>query len=135
MGEHIMKIRELAEIIENDFPPCYAEEWDNVGLLVGNAEDDIKAILTTYLTVYDPADDKDTWFAKIKDMCEPLGFTPNVKEYKKNPEAYKGHVGDVSGVIRMAVTSRSNTPDLCAIMQLLGKDEVTARISNAISTL
>ncbi|MBO5360941.1 MAG: glutamate--tRNA ligase [Clostridia bacterium] len=97
--------------------------------------DDIKAILTTYLTVYDPADDKDTWFAKIKEMCEPLGFTPNVKEYKKNPEAYKGHVGDVSGVIRMAVTSRSNTPDLCAIMQLLGKDEVTARINNAISTL
>ena len=68
-------------------------------------------------------------------MCEPLGFTPNVKEYKKNPEAFKGHVGDVSGVIRMAVTSRSNTPDLCAIMQLLGKDEVTARINNAISTL
>ncbi len=97
--------------------------------------DDIKAILTTYLTVYNPADDKDTWFAKIKEMCEPLGFTPNVKEYKKNPEAYKGHVGDVSGVIRMAVTSRSNTPDLCAIMQLLGKDEVTARINNAISTL
>ncbi len=97
--------------------------------------DDIKAILTTYLTVYDPADDKDTWFAKIKEMCEPLGFTPNVKEYKKNPETFKGHVGDVSGVIRMAVTSRSNTPDLCAIMQLLGKDEVTARINNAIATL
>ncbi len=97
--------------------------------------EDVKAILTKYLEIYDPADDKDTWFAKIKDMCEPLGFTPNVKEYKKNPDAYKGHVGDVSGVIRMAVTSRSNTPDLCAIMQLLGKDEVTARINNAISTL
>ena len=99
-----------------------------------NAED-VNAILTTYLEIYDPADDKDTWFAKIKDMCEPLGFTPNVKEYKKNPDAYKGHVGDVSGVIRMAVTSRSNTPDLCAIMQLLGKDEVATRINNAISTL
>ncbi len=98
-------------------------------------KEDVKAILAKYLEIYDPADDKDTWFAKIKDMCEPLGFTPNVKEYKKNPDAYKGHVGDVSGVIRMAVTSRSNTPDLCAIMQLLGKDEVTARINKAISTL
>ena len=96
---------------------------------------DVKAILTKYLEVYDPADGKDEWFAKIKDMCEPLGFTPNVKEYKKTPEAFKGHVGDVSGVIRMAVTSRSNTPDLCAIMQLLGKDEVTARLNSAISTL
>ncbi|MBR3803007.1 MAG: glutamate--tRNA ligase [Clostridia bacterium] len=99
------------------------------------AVEDIKAILGKYLEIYDPADDKDAWFAKIKDMCEPLGFTPNVKDYKKNPDAFKGHVGDVSGVIRMAVTSRSNTPDLCAIMQLLGKDEVTARINNAISTL
>ncbi len=99
------------------------------------AVEDIKAILGKYLEIYDPADDKEAWFAKIKDMCEPLGFTPNVKEYKKNPDAFKGHVGDVSGVIRMAVTSRSNTPDLCAIMQLLGKDEVTARINNAISTL
>ncbi len=98
-------------------------------------KEDIKAILEKYLEVYDPADEKDVWFAKIKDMCEPLGFTPNVKEYKKTPEAFKGHVGDVSGVIRIAVTSRSNTPDLCAIMQLLGKDEVTARINNAISTL
>ncbi len=98
-------------------------------------KDDVKAILNKYLEVYDPADDKDVWFAKIKDMCEPLGFTPNVKEYKKTPEAFKGHVGDVSGVIRMAVTSRSNTPDLCAIMQLLGKDEVTARLNNAISAL
>ncbi len=97
--------------------------------------DDVKAILAKYLEIYNSEDDKDTWFAKIKDMCEPLGFTPNVKEYKKNPDAYKGHVGDVSGVIRMAVTSRSNTPDLCAIMRLLGKDEVTARINNAIATL
>lgn len=99
------------------------------------SKEDIKAILEKYLEVYNPADEKDVWFAKIKDMCEPLGFTPNVKEYKKTPEAFKGHVGDVSGVIRIAVTSRSNTPDLCAIMQLLGKDEVTARINNAISTL
>ncbi len=99
------------------------------------AAEDVKAILKKYLEIYSPEDDKDTWFAKIKDMCEPLGFTPNVKEYKKNPDAYKGHVGDVSGVIRIAVTSRSNTPDLCAIMRLLGKEEVTARINNAIATL
>ncbi len=99
------------------------------------SKDDIKSILQNYLEIYDPADEKDVWFQKIKDMCEPLGFTPNVKEYKKNPDAFKGHVGDVSGVIRMAITSRSNTPDLCAIMQLLGKNEITARINSAISTI
>ena len=99
------------------------------------SKEDAKAILESYLTVYDCADDKDQWFSKIKDLCEPLGFTPNVKEYKKNPEAYKGHVGDVSTVIRLAVTSRRNTPDLCSIMSLLGKDRVNERINAIIESL
>ncbi len=93
---------------------------------------DAADILTEYLKVVDCADDKDTWFAKIKALCEPLGFTPNVKEYKKNPEAFKGHVGDVSTVIRIALTSRKNTPDLHSITALLGNDEVKARIEKAI---
>jgi len=96
---------------------------------------DAKAILTSFLKVYDAADGKDVWFSKIKDLCEPLGFTPNVKEYKSNTEAYKGHVGDVSTVIRIAVTSRTNTPDLHAIMALLGEDEVRSRINGAINLM
>ena len=89
-------------------------------------------ILKKYLEVFDIEDDKDTWFNKIKDMCEPLGYTPKVKEYKKNPEAYKGHVGDISTVIRIAITSRRNTPDLHSIINLLGKERVLERIENAI---
>ncbi len=99
------------------------------------AVEDAKAILESYKSVYDPADDKDLWFQKVKDLCEPLGFTPNVKEYKQNPEAFKGHVGDVSTVIRLAVTSRRNTPDLCSIMKLLGKDKVIERINAVIESL
>ncbi|MBO5065813.1 MAG: glutamate--tRNA ligase [Clostridia bacterium] len=98
-------------------------------------KEDAKAILQKYAEIYDEADDKDAWFSKIKDMCEPLGFTPNVKEYKKNPDAFKGHVGDVSTVIRLAVTGRKNTPDLCSIMKLLGKETVTARINEIIKSL
>ena len=94
---------------------------------------DAAAILSAYIKVVDCADDKDTWFGKMKEICEPLGFTPNVKEYKKNPEAYKGHVGDVSTVIRIALTSRQNTPDLHAIISLLGNDEVKARLNTAIT--
>lgn len=97
--------------------------------------EDAKAILQSYVTVYDEADDKDIWFSKIKDLCEPLGFTPNVKEYKKNPDLFKGHVGDVSTVIRLAVTSRRNTPDLCSIMKLLGQDKVNERINTVIESL
>ena len=97
--------------------------------------DDAKAVLEKYLEVYSAEDDKDTWFAKIKDMCEPLGFTPNVKEYKKNPEAFKGHVGDISTVLRIAATSRTNTPDLYMIMKLLGEDKLRERINNTINNL
>ena len=64
-----------------------------------------------------------------------LGFTPNVKEFKKTPELFKGHVGDVSTVIRLAVTSRKNTPDLCSIMSLLGQDKVSERINKLIESL
>lgn len=90
-----------------------------------------KEILELYVEEYDASRDKDSWFAHIKEMCEKLGYTPNVKEYKKNPDAYKGHVGDVSTVIRLAVTGRKNTPDLYAIMQILGEEEVKTRLQNA----
>lgn len=89
---------------------------------------DAKAIFDAYSGMYDENDTKDEWFEKIKSLCEPLGFTPNVKEFKANPENYKGHVGDVSTVIRLALTGRTNTPDLYEIMLLLGKDSVLQRL-------
>lgn len=92
-------------------------------------------ILTAYLDAYDPGDDKDGWFGRIKALCEPLGYTPNVKEYKKNPDAFKGHVGDVSTVIRVAVTGRRNTPDLYSILQILGAEKVRARLTAALDAL
>ncbi len=91
-----------------------------------------KEIVEAYITQYSADDDKQQWFDRIKALCEPLGYTPNVKEYKKNPDSFKGHVGDVSTVIRIAVTGRKNTPDLYSIMQLLGKDKVTERLNDAI---
>ena len=92
---------------------------------------DAVAILHDYSEVWSPADEKDVWFEKIKALCAPHGFTPNVKEYKQNPDAFKGHVGDVSTVIRIAVTGRTNTPDLCTILQLLGEETVHARLADA----
>ena len=94
---------------------------------------DAVSVLNAYKDVYNPEDDKDAWFQRIKDLCEPLGFTPNVKEYKQNPDAYKGHVGDVSTIIRVATTGRTNTPDLHAILAILGEDTVMARIDAAIN--
>ena len=99
------------------------------------APEDAKNIVMKYRDVFDANDDKNDWFLKIKGICEPCGFCPDVKEYKQNPDAYKGHVGDVSGIIRIAVTDRMNTPDLYEIMRLLGKDRVKIRLDNFINML
>ncbi len=128
----IAKWSEVKEYFSYMFDEYYEASFE---LPENIAKEDAKAILENYLKVYSAEDDKDIWFSKIKDLCEPLGFTPNVKEFKKNPELFKGHVGDVSTVIRLAVTSRKNTPDLCSIMSLLGQDKVNERINKVINQL
>ena len=90
---------------------------------------EIKNILNIYFDkYYVPNDDKDTWFNKVKELCDELGYASNIKDYKKEPEKYKGNVADISTVIRVAVTSKSNTPDLYEIMKLLGKKRILDRI-------
>lgn len=128
----IAKWDELKGYFEYFYEEYYKPEFE---VPENITNDDAKAILSSYVDVYNENDTKEEWFARIKDLCEPLGFTPNVKEYKQNPEAFKGHVGDVSTIIRLAITSRTNTPDLCAIMQILGKDECVKRINNAINSI
>ena len=94
---------------------------------------DAAAVLSAYKGVYNAAEDKDAWFATVKSICEDLGFCPDVKQYKADPTAWKGHVGDVSSIIRIAMTGRRNTPDLCSIMQTLGVDTVNSRLDAAIN--
>ena len=91
---------------------------------------EIKNILQSYRTKYfNEEDNEEVWFNKIKDMCDELGYASNMKEYKKNPENYKGNVADVSTVLRVALTGRSRTPNLYDIMKILGKEEITRRIA------
>ncbi len=92
----------------------------------------VKEILQKYIqNYYAPEDDKQTWFDKIKDLAEETGFAREVKEWKKEPEKWPGHVGDVSTVIRVALTGRTNTPDMYEIMQVLGKERVIKRLEKA----
>jgi len=92
-------------------------------------------ILNKFLAGYDYADDANTWFEKVKALTESIGFTSDMKAYKANPDAFKGTVADVSAVIRMAVTGKTNSPDLYTVMQILGKDRTVGRIRAAIATL
>lgn len=95
-------------------------------------KDDARKLLEKYIDIYDEEDDNTEWFEKVKSLCEPLGYTSSMKVYKESPDSFKGHIGDVSTVIRIAITGRCDTPDLCSIMKILGKSEVLSRLSRAI---
>ena len=91
---------------------------------------EVEKITKTYINEYfNINDDKDTWFNKIKDLAEKLGYAREVKEYKAEPEKWPGHVGDISTVLRVKLTGRQNTPDMYEIMQVLGKDSVERRLN------
>ena len=99
------------------------------------AKNDIKAALEAFLATFDPSDDMTVWFEKIKAVADGLGYASDMKAYKANPEAYPGNVADVSMFLRVALTGKFNSPDMYAVMQVLGKERVAKRIQNMISTL
>ena len=98
-----------------------------------NDKADIEKVLKLYIEkYYDQNDDKQTWFDKIKELSGEMGFAKEVKEFKANPDMYKAHVGDVSTVLRVALTGRTNTPDMYEIMKVLGTDTIKKRFKKAI---
>ncbi|MDD6734911.1 MAG: glutamate--tRNA ligase [Clostridiales bacterium] len=111
------------------FRPDEYEWQDNL------SKEDMIEILRTYKTVYKADETGEEWFPKVREMAEKLGYAKAPKLYKKNPDDFKGHVGDVASVIRVAVTGRRNTPDLYEILQTLGYSEFSERIDKAIEIL
>ena len=99
------------------------------------SKEDTIEILETYKTVYDKDETAEEWFPKVRDMAESLGYAKAPKMYKKDPDSFKGHVGDVATAIRVAVTGRRNSPDLYEIIGTLGYDEFLERIDSAINNL
>lgn len=93
-------------------------------------KDEIRNIINTYIDkYYDENDDKETWFSKIQSLCDELGYASNMKDYKENPDNYKGNVADVSTVIRVSLTTRSMTPDLYELLKLIGKEKIKERFN------
>ncbi|HBE12693.1 MAG TPA: glutamate--tRNA ligase [Clostridiales bacterium] len=95
------------------------------------SREDIDAVLTKYAQIYTPDDDQAVWFEKVSNLAAELGFAAKTKEYKQNPHAYKGHVGDISMIIRIAVTGKTMSPDLYEVMKIGGKDLVEKRLALA----
>ncbi len=113
----------------------FPEYFEFIDKTEGFNKQDITACLNDFADCYDIDDEQDVWFSKVKEIGEKHGFCPNIKEYKANPDSWKGNVGDVSSFIRVAVTGKLNSPDLCAVMKILGKDESMERINKFKETL
>lgn len=129
----IAKWSEVKMNIEYMYDSIFLEKDINYEYQNINEQSEINKILKTYIEKYlNLSDNKQTWFNKMKDLAEEFGYAREVKEYKQNPENYKGHVGDISTVIRIALTGRANTPDMYEIMQVLGKESVETRLKKAI---
>ena len=129
----IAKWSDVRENISYMYDEMFDSQKQTYDYQVINDKEEIKKILDLYINeYYDENDDKQTWFDKIKELSGRLGYAKEVKEYKENPDKYKAHVGDVSTVLRVALTARTNTPDMYEIMKILGKDRIEARFEKAI---
>ena len=128
----IAKWSDVKENIIYMYDDKFLNEEQEYPYQVINNQNDINKILDLYIEkYYNPEDDKQTWFNKIKELAGEMGYAEEVKEFKANPEMYKAHVGDVSTVLRIALTGRTNTPDMYEIMQVLGKTSMQKRFEKA----
>ena len=128
----IAKWSDVKENIEYMYDDKFFAKEQEYPYQVINEKQDVDKILDLYMEkYYDENDDKQQWFDKIKALAGELGYAKEVKEYKANPDAYKAHVGDVSTVLRVALTGRTNTPDMYEIMQVLGKESIEKRFEVA----
>ena len=128
----IAKWSDVKENIEYMYDEKFLSKEQEYPYQVINEKDDVDKILDLYMEkYYNENDDKQQWFDNIKELAGELGYAKEVKEYKANPDIYKAHVGDVSTVLRVALTGRTNTPDMYEIMQVLGKESIKKRFEVA----
>ena len=129
----IAKWSDVRENIEYMYDDMFYSKKQNYEYQVISDKEDIEKILKLYMEkYYSDEDDKQTWFDKIKELSAEMGYAKEVKEFKENPGKYKAHVGDVSTVLRVALTARNNTPDMYEIMKILGKERIQKRFETGI---
>ena len=129
----IAKWSDVRENIEYMYDDMFYSKKQNYEYQVISDKEDIEKILKLYMEkYYSDEDDKQTWFDKIKELSAEMGYAKEVKEFKENPGKYKAHVGDVSTVLRVALTARTNTPDMYEIMKILGKERIQKRFEKGI---
>ena len=111
----------------------YDEEWNKklkYDFTKITDKEEIKSIMDNYLNnYYNELDTEEEWFNKIKELCDKMGYASNMKEYKENPDNFKGNVADFTTVLRVVLTTSCMTPNLYDIMHILGKERMLTRFS------
>jgi glutamyl-tRNA synthetase len=115
-------VRMLDYFFDDTFAPEYTFKYD---------KSIVNTVLDEFASVYDTADDNSAWFAKVKEVAKKVGFSAEMSEYKANPENFAGNVSDIAEILRVATTGMPNSPDLCTIMSIIGKDRTLLRLSAA----
>ena len=64
-----------------------------------------------------------------------MGYATDMKAYRADPTQYPGSVADISGFIRYAITGKLNSPDLCELMRILGRERSVGRLLACAGTL
>lgn len=114
------------------FARYFEEQYDEKLSLLDTSNYDLKMIAEYFKTVYEEEDDENTWFTKVKEFASSFGYAKEVKEYKKSPDAYKGHIGLVCEMIRVATCLEKKTPNLYHILKVLGKQECIRRVEKML---
>jgi len=99
------------------------------------AKDKIATFLQNFIDRNDYALDNDSWFSNLKEIAGKCGFAASNKEFKANPSSFVGHVGDAAEILRLSLTGSKNSPNLWAILQVLGQAEVEKRLQYIIEKL
>ncbi|MBE2269086.1 MAG: glutamate--tRNA ligase [Anaerolinea sp.] len=96
---------------------------------------DVVTAVLDRVRAFDPAQTKETWLDEMRSLGETLGFARDAKTYKKAPDQYKGHFGDVMMIVRVALTGRTNTPDLYEILKIMGRERITRRMDRVAALI
>lgn len=129
------KYSDILPIINFFYDKYYNELIKHLEWNEAISKDDIKALLVDYRDNMNLDLDEEAWFNDIKALGMRHNFCDSVKVWKKNKEAYKGHVGDVSEILRIAITGKKQSPNLYYVLKILGKERSIARINQVLELI
>ncbi len=89
----------------------------------------VTAFVGDLVGTYQHLDDPREWFDQIRGASTRNGFAASPKDYKAEPDAYHGSIREASQLVRLALTGSTRSPDMHAVAQALGPDEVLARLA------